>query len=229
MDALSDMREYDVPYVTRCAIDCDLRVGAWYDVAVRRGEATVKRLKEFVEKAEPRVLAFDIECTKERLKFPDARTDQVYMISAMVDGHGYLIINREIVSEDIPDFEYTPKKQFPGPFTVMNVPTEKETIQCFYDLCKRVRPQVYVTYNGDWFDWPFMEKRSAVWGIDMEEQIGVREMNGEYLARAAVHMDCLYWVKRDSYLPQGSHGLKAVTRYKLGYDPVEIDPEDMLK
>jgi len=27
--------------------------------------------------------------------------------------------------------------------------------------------------------------------------------------------------------PQGSHGLKAVCRAKLGYDPLEIDPEDM--
>jgi DNA polymerase epsilon subunit 1 len=27
---------------------------------------------------------------------------------------------------------------------------------------------------------------------------------------------------------QGSRGLKAVTKYKLGYDPVEISPEDML-
>ena len=25
-----------------------------------------------------------------------------------------------------------------------------------------------------------------------------------------------YWARRDSYLPQGSHGLKAVTKYKLG-------------
>lgn len=24
----------------------------------------------------------------------------------------------------------------------------------------------------------------------------------------AVHMDCLHWVNRDSYLPQGSRGLK---------------------
>ena len=30
-------------------------------------------------------------------------------------------------------------------------------------------------------------------------------------------------------LPQGSQGLKAVTKEKLGYDPVEIDPEDMLR
>lgn len=35
------------------------------------------------------------------------------------------------------------------------------------------------------------------------------------------------WVKRDSYLPQGSQGLKAVTTYKLGYQPIELDPELM--
>lgn len=100
-------------------------------------------------------------------------------------------------------------------------------------------------------------------------------------------MDCMHWVNRDSYLPQGSRGLKVrqmgqdavsglmhswqtlslkllsgvpfpphcchwaldladvqprqcarsaslctclqmVTKYKLGYDPVEVDPEDMV-
>jgi DNA polymerase epsilon subunit 1 len=51
---------------------------------------------------------------------------------------------------------------------------------------------------------------------------------GECLGRAAIHLDCYYWVKRDSYLPQGSQGLKAVTKAKLGYDPLELDPEDML-
>ena len=43
-----------------------------------------------------------------------------------------------------------------------------------------------------------------------------------------MHMDCMHWVNRDSYLPQGSRGLKAVTKAKLGYDPVEVDPEDMV-
>ena len=50
----------------------------------------------------------------------------------------------------------------------------------------------------------------------------------EYSGRFCVHMDCLYWVKRDAFLPQGSHGLKAVTKAKLGYDPVELDPELMV-
>ena len=30
-------------------------------------------------------------------------------------------------------------------------------------------------------------------------------------------------------MPQGSQGLKAVTKHKLGYDPVEVDPEDMMR
>ena len=33
---------------------------------------------------------------------------------------GYLITNREIVSEDIDDFEYTPRPEFEGPIIVFN-------------------------------------------------------------------------------------------------------------
>ena len=50
------------------------------------------------------MLAFDIECTKAPLKFPVADVDQIFMISYMVDGQGYLIISREVVSKDINDF-----------------------------------------------------------------------------------------------------------------------------
>jgi DNA polymerase epsilon subunit 1 len=73
--------------------------------------------------------------------------------------------------------------------------------------------------------------------------------SGEYNCRFISHLDAFRWVKRDSYLPAGSHGLKAlvhrllsvggrrfsrctsqaVTRSKLGYDPLELDPEDMVK
>jgi hypothetical protein len=34
----------------------------------------------------------------------------------------------------------------------------------------------------------------------------------------AVHMDCLHWVNRDSYLPQGSRGLK-VAKARVGCLP----------
>jgi DNA polymerase epsilon subunit 1 len=62
----------------------------------------------------------------------------------------------------------------------------------------------------------------------MEQEINIFEENGEYKGRYTCHMDCLYWVKRDAYLPQGSHGLKMVTKAKLGYNPIEVDPEDMV-
>lgn len=41
------------------------------------------------------------------------------MISYMIDGVGFLIINRQIVSEDVEDFEYTPKPEFKGEFKGM--------------------------------------------------------------------------------------------------------------
>ncbi|CAM9095659.1 unnamed protein product, partial [Laminaria digitata] len=128
------------------------------------------------------------------------------------------------------NFEYTPKPSFPGPFHIFNEPNEEAVIRRFFDHVAKLRPQIIVTYNGDYFDWPFVDERAKGYGMDMEKEIGVGlQANGEYRGRCCAHMDAIYWVKRDSYLPQGSHGLKAVTKYKLGYDPVEVDPEDMVR
>ena len=69
-------------------------------------------------------------------------------------------------------------------------------------MCWQLKPQVFVTYNGDFFDWPFVQGRALAYGMNMEKEIGVRMDGSEFRARTAVHMDCMYWVKRDSYLPQ---------------------------
>jgi len=84
------------------------------------------------------------------------------------------------------------------------------------------------TFNGDFFDFPFLDARAQANGIDMFLEIGfAKDSEDEYKSRTCVHMDCFRWVKRDSYLPQGSQGLKAVTTAKLGYNPIELDPELM--
>ena len=105
-----DIREYDVPYYVRCMIDLDYRVGAWYRVIANKSgkdnKVDVVWQKDLLLKANPRVLAFDIECTKSPLKFPDADVDEIFMISYMVDGKGYLIVSRTVVSKNISDFEY---------------------------------------------------------------------------------------------------------------------------
>ncbi|PIA19573.1 DUF1744-domain-containing protein [Coemansia reversa NRRL 1564] len=229
-DSLTEMREYDVPYYLRVAIDKGIRVGLWYDVCADAGEITMTQREDLVQRADPVVLAFDIETTKLPLKFPDASTDMIMMISYMIDGQGYLITNREVVAEDIEDFEYTPTAEFLGPFTIFNEPDERATIQRFFEHICDARPTVLATYNGDFFDWPFVETRARHYGIDMRAATGwYRDEADEYKSRNCVHMDCLRWVKRDSYLPVGSQGLKAVTTAKLGYNPMEIDPEDMTR
>ena len=50
------------------------------------------------------------------------------MISYMLDKQGYLIVNREVVSQDIEDFEYTPKPEFEGG------PACLHTRPCLYEL-----------------------------------------------------------------------------------------------
>ncbi|KAL2356265.1 DNA polymerase epsilon catalytic subunit A [Cryomyces antarcticus] len=227
-DFVVDIREYDVPYHVRVAIDRDIRIGKWYTVEAKHGVTRLACIEERLQRADPVVMAFDIETTKLPLKFPDASFDQIMMVSYMIDGEGFLITNREIVSEDISDFDYTPKPEYEGPFTIFNEPDEKGLLERFFDHIKTARPTVIATYNGDFFDWPFVESRASVQGIDMYQEIGFRKNSEDiYQSDYCAHMDAFAWVNRDSYLPQGSRGLKAVTVAKLGYDPDELDPELM--
>ncbi|KAL1361438.1 hypothetical protein AAHE18_03G003700 [Arachis hypogaea] len=230
IDCIIDLREYDVPYHVRFAIDNDIRSGQWYDVCVSSTGVTLEKRTDLLQRAEVRVCAFDIETTKLPLKFPDADYDLIMMISYMVDGQGYLITNRECVGDDIEDLEYTPKPEFEGCFKVTNVQNEIELLRLWFSHMQEMKPGIYVTYNGDFFDWPFLEKRAEHHGFKMSEELGFQcdKNQGECRAKYACHLDCFAWVKRDSYLPQGSQGLKAVTKAKLGYDPLEVNPEDMV-
>ncbi|KAH9975457.1 hypothetical protein BGW80DRAFT_1486180 [Lactifluus volemus] len=227
-DGIIDIREFDVPYYLRVAMDNEIRVGLWYTITFNAGQPTLTQLTERVKRPDPVVMAYDIETTKAPLKFPDQAIDQVMMISYMIDGQGYLITNREIVSEDIEDFEYTPKEGYEGPFIVFNEPNEASTIMRFFRHIQDVKPTVMATFNGDFFDFPFLCARAKAHEIDMFLETGfAKDSEDEFKSRSCVHMDCFRWVKRDSYLPQGSQGLKAVTVAKLGYNPIELDPELM--
>jgi DNA polymerase epsilon subunit 1 len=37
----------------------------------------------------------------------------------MCDKQGFLVVNRSVLSEDIDDFEYTPRPEYPGIFQVI--------------------------------------------------------------------------------------------------------------
>ncbi|OMO89101.1 hypothetical protein COLO4_19937 [Corchorus olitorius] len=262
LDYIVDLREYDVPYHVRFAIDNDVRCGQWYDVSVSSSGVILEKRTDLLQRAEVRVCAFDIETTKLPLKFPDAEYDLIMMISYMVDGQGYLIINRECVGQDIEDLEYTPKPEFQGCFKVTNVKNEVELLRQWFAHMQEVKPGIFVTYNGDFFDWPFIESRAAYHGIKMSDEVGFQcdKNQGECRAKFACHLDCFAWVKRDiviRVLPSSLEALlenkwgmirldallsapldpsmlfglgpEAVTKAKLGYDPLEVNPEDMVR
>lgn len=87
MENITDIREYDVPYHVRVAIDLKINVGHWYYVRGRGSEPPEIRLvEEEPDRPEPVVLAYDIETTKLPLKFPDPSSDSIMMISYMIDG-----------------------------------------------------------------------------------------------------------------------------------------------
>lgn len=100
--------------------------------------------------------------------------------------------------------------EFHGPFIVWNEPNEKALLRRWFDHMRAVKPGVYVTYNGDFFDFPFIQERAKQNGMSMFKEIGFHhnQQTNEVRSRFALHLDALCWVKRDSYLPQGSQGLK---------------------
>jgi len=244
--------EYDVPFTCRAPIDNGLYCGKWYNVTCKSAQTladgepdlwwtcSVLNPLDSVDKPALRVFAYDIEVTKDPLKFPTSDKDRIMMISILCDGVGFLIVNREEVGEDIEDLEYTPKPDYEGIFTCYNEPNEKALLARFFDLIRLIGPHIFVTYNGDFFDFPFVADRADIvyTGKKMDDpfekenriiyqEIGLMQEGDVFTGRWACHLDCFCWVQRDSYLPMGSRGLKAVTRAKLKYDPVELDPELM--
>lgn len=99
-ECIIDVREHDVPYHLRVAMDNEIRVGLWYAMTFNEGQPNCSYIVKRAKRADPVVMTFDIETTKAPLKFHDQAIDQVMIILYMIDGQGCLITNREIVSEE---------------------------------------------------------------------------------------------------------------------------------
>lgn len=42
-----------------------------------------------------------------------------------------------------------------------------ELLKQWFRHMQELKPGIYVTYNGDFFDWPFLERRAAYHGLKM--------------------------------------------------------------
>lgn len=226
---ITGIYEHDIPFEVSVFIDTGLRCGNWYLVSYEEETYFFRKEESISHYPNMRVLAFDIETTKKPLKFPNPEYDEIMMVSAMCDSQGYLIVNRAIVSEDIDDFEYSPNREIKGCFRIYNESSEETLLIRFYEIFQSFRPNLVTTYNGSLFDFPFIEKRTAKYNLSLSGLTGFVGLDDTFSSPFIVHLDCYKWVRRDSYLPMGSQGLKSVAKIKLGYFPDEIDPEMMME
>lgn len=220
--------EHDIPVDVQAGNTHGIRCGTWYDVSYDGSAYKIVR-DERITHPDLRVLAFDIETTKPPLKFPDAENDQIMMISILTESFGELIVNRQVISEDIQEFEYEAKEEMRSIFRISNEATEEGLLIRFIEIVQRHMPHIITTYNGGFFDWPFVETRAAKYALSLATSISFRATHEYYESPFIMHLDCYKWVKRDSYLPMNNQGLKDAARIKLGYFPDEIDPEDMVR
>ena len=103
------------------------------------------------------VLAFDIETTKEPLKFPDADYDKIMLISYVIDEQGFLIVNREICSKDIKEFTFSPTQDQKYEIIIFNELNEQKCLEKFFNHIKAAKPLIITSFNGDYFDMPFIK------------------------------------------------------------------------
>ena len=231
LENVLEVCEYDIDPVTRFCIDGGVQIGFWYKVVKESGVEFLEKLPK-EDRPDLRILAFDIECHKEPLRFPDPEKDEVVLISLTDEQlRTSLISNRTRVASEIHNFEYLAKDgEVHSTVAVYNEMNERMLLERFYALIVAYRPQILVTFNGDGFDIAYLQRRTEKVFRNSElfgTKTGLVNKGGGFTGEHLLHLDCFYWVKRDSYLPQGSQGLKSVTKHKLGYEPEEIDPEEM--
>ena len=195
---IKEWREADVLFHHRCAIDHDVRVGAWYLAEISRGE--IISLSPLADKTPPqlKILAFDIETDFEQTRDPNPNKDQISMISIFTGEENRLLINAGVVGakgitnrlhmllrqkddthpKPWVDWEFTETAQdFTDviekfPIEVIIVPTEKELIQLFYKKVEEYRPDVLTDFFGGRFDIPFLALRSEKYKFSFDKETG---------------------------------------------------------
>jgi DNA polymerase elongation subunit (family B) len=62
-----------------------------------------------------------------------------------------------------------------GPFKVFNEKDEEAVLRKFVAHIQELRPHVVVTYNGDKFDWPYVETRCKKYSyLNLYTSLGIR-------------------------------------------------------
>jgi DNA polymerase epsilon subunit 1 len=63
----------------------------------------------------------------------------------------------------------------------MNEKNEEAVLRKFLTHVQELKPHVVVTYNGDFFDWPYVEARCGKYaGLSVYKHLGVKGVQGRF-------------------------------------------------
>ncbi|MHA1971797.1 MAG: 3'-5' exonuclease [Candidatus Hodarchaeales archaeon] len=260
-----EWREADVLFHHRAAIDHNVRVGYWYKAEIRNGE--IQRLELEKNRAPPdlKIVAFDIETVFEQTREPNPERDAITMVSLFTGDENLLLVNsEEVETKDIRDIEIVLRQSDNEhskpwvdwlysneandysniiehfPLKVVITENEEELLRFFYTFLYENKPEVIADFFGGQFDIPFLEVRSAKYGISWEKETGFKIKykrlkgrtdtkvkaryspgNIDYVEGAGViHLDAYLFNEKYSYLPKKDLGLKPSVQKKLKIIPI---------
>ncbi|RZN50418.1 DNA polymerase [archaeon] len=201
--------EYDIPYVRRYLIDTGLRPLMPLDMTteLRNGrEYLVDAVPSQDAPEELTSMSLDIETYSVNKSMPDAATDPIIMISAATGEESHVFCWKACKGVDHFD-------------------DEASMLEGFFAFLDRLSPEVFVTYNGDNFDLPYIKKRCEVNGIShpfvSHMKLKGRGSNTSAEVPGMVHVDLYPIVKKNVNVSR--YTLEAVYAEYMGREKSDLD------
>lgn len=221
-----DCYEYDLEIESKIAMDYSLNIGKWYEIADGRPipcehDALPLPLD---------TLVFDLETCKKPYLFPNSKEDEIMSIGTMFNTEGIVFVNLKAFSRSEDLITYMGENDFKNTtHKILYFDNEAEMLHRFvHEVCIR-SIDCWVGYNSDDFDIPYLSDRCKIHGIDFCKLFGFQKYKTTFISDQYIHLDLIYWVIRDSYLPMGKRRLKDVAKAKLSFEADDLDPEQMMQ
>ena len=229
LDSVIDIREFDIPFYRRYLMDRDVipmteviaigdKLDSFSDLDSTKQDIEILKLTKPLERVKDypqnfRILSFDLEVRNPH-GMPNSEEDEIIMIGVSSNFGVNEVISTKTNSKDRDNF-------------VNQVGSEKEMIEEFVKIIKENNVDIIVGYNSDNFDFPYINDRAKILGVDLD--IGMDESSVKFIRRGyanaasfkgLIHVD-LYLVMR-RYMTLERYTLERVYYELFGEEKIDV-------
>ncbi|RLG70844.1 MAG: hypothetical protein DRO04_01015, partial [Candidatus Iainarchaeum archaeon] len=210
---VKEIREYDIPFSRRYAIDKNMELFCWYRIKSENNSIIeIEKVGEEYKKL--KIGCFDIE-TFSIGKFSDASKDEIISIGFAFGDEKIIFTTKDS------EFKYAVKCR-----------DEKEMLEKFLEAVEKADLDVIATYNGDGFDFPYVIERAKMLGVKTKflERIKFRRVGEENAAHieGVQHLDVfrmLLMLRKLGVVNIVKFDLESVVGTLLGKEKIKLHSE----